>query len=100
VGVDALVGLNIQGSGPAYRVVPVGKCPQGECRWAQKTLTLIGGQAVGQWAPRTSPHDLKTGRTVTLTLAPDGVYLMVEVKNEFPNDAEPGKNYRNRFVKQ
>jgi len=100
VGVDALVGLNIQGSGPAYRVVPVGKCPQGECRWAQKTLTLNGGQASGQWAPRTSPHDLKTGRTVTVTLAPDGVYLMVEVKNEFPNDAEPGKNYRNRFVKQ
>jgi hypothetical protein len=100
VGVDALVGLNIQGSGPAYNVVPVGKCPQGECPWAQKTLTLNGGQASGQWAPRTSPHDIRTGRTVTVTLSPDGVYLLVEVKNEYPNDAEPGRNYRNRFAKQ
>jgi TIR domain len=100
-GQDALLGLKIDGSGPAYNVVPVAKCAQGECQWDLRTITLSSGQASGQWKLANTQQEIKTGRTVTVTMRPDGQYLAVDVKNEYPNDsAEPEKDFHYRFAKQ
>jgi hypothetical protein len=100
-GQDALLGLKIDGSGPAYNVVPVAKCAQGECQWDLRTIMLSSGQASGQWKLANTQQEIKTGRTVTVTMRPDGQYLAVDVKNEYPNDsAEPEKDFHYRFAKQ
>lgn len=88
-GSDAITKLRIDGSGPGYSVEPIGQCPQGPCSWGVQTVTLSGGQAIGDWQPRNTPQEIKQRRTVDLILRPDGGRLDVTVKNTLSPDAGP-----------
>jgi TIR domain len=86
-GSDALISLRINGPGPRYNVEPSGQCPQGECSWGSRTVTLESGQATGVWTPQNTPQEVSERRTVTLTLQPLDGKLNVQVRNTWWPDS-------------
>ncbi|MFY9937373.1 MAG: toll/interleukin-1 receptor domain-containing protein [Silvibacterium sp.] len=87
-GGDSLITLRIDGPGPAYHIEPIGECPQGECSWGSRSVTLNGGAATGVWTPQNTPQEISQKRTVTLTLQPLDGKLNVQVRNTFWPDAK------------
>jgi len=84
---DALVSLQINGSGSTYTVEPIGQCPKGECSWGSRNIVMNGAQLTGVWTPQNTPKDISQKRTVTLTLQPLGGKLSVQLRNTWWPDA-------------
>ncbi len=69
-GPDALQQLKISGSGSQYSVEPWGSCQPTPCSWGAQTLTFDGNQMAGTWKVRALPGEVRSNRTVQMSITP------------------------------
>jgi len=69
-GPDAFQRLKISGSGSQYSVEPWGSCQPAPCSWGAQTLTFDGSQMIGTWKVRALPGEVRSNRTMQITITP------------------------------
>jgi len=69
-GPDALQELKISGSGSQYSVEPWGSCQPTPCSWGAQTLTFDGNQMTGTWKVRALPGEVRSNRTMQISITP------------------------------
>ena len=100
-GPDALQQLKISGSGNQYSVEPWGSCQPTSCSWGAQTLTFDGKQMAGTWKVSALPGELRSNRTVQISITPLSGGLDVKTINSHtpPGGQTIVQNPEFRFVK-
>jgi hypothetical protein len=100
-GPDALQQLKISGSGSQYSVEPWGSCQPTSCSWGAQTLTFDGKQMAGTWKVSALPGELRSNRTVQISITPLSGGLDVKTINSHtpPGGQTIVENPEFRFVK-
>ncbi len=100
-GPDSLQQLKISGSGSQYSVEPWGSCQPTPCSWGAQTLTFDGNQMAGTWKVSALPGELRSNRTVQISITPLSGGLDVKTVNSHtpPSGQTIVESPEFRFVK-